>query len=412
MRRLKIIASAYACEPGRGSEPGIGWNVVRELALRHEVWVITRRNNRADIEAALRAEPGLSLHLVPFDLPAWSRWWKRGRRGLMLYYYLWQIGAYLLARSLHRKHLFDLAHHVTFGRYWNPSFLPLLRLPFVWGPVGGGESAPASFRRSFSARGRLYEFARDLARRAGEHDPFVRLTARRCTVALATTVETEKRLHALGVERVVRLGNAALSEADLDALHATPPPPASPVRFLSIGRLLHWKGFDLGLRAFAAASLPPDAEYWIVGDGPEADALHALSLQLGIAHRARFLGGLSREQTLATLADCHVLVHPSLHDSGGWVCVEALAAGRPVLCLDLGGPALVVDPAVGVRIPASSPEAATGALAEAMSAMARDAPRRAALGRDAGAAARDRLTWSARGETISREYERIARAIV
>lgn len=52
-RRLKIFISAYACEPEKGSEPGIGWNVVNELAKYHEVHVLTRANNLDSIKAAL-----------------------------------------------------------------------------------------------------------------------------------------------------------------------------------------------------------------------------------------------------------------------------------------------------------------------------------------------------------------------
>ena len=50
---MKILVSAYACEPGKGSEPGAGWLWARAAARRHEVWVLTRANNREAIEAAL-----------------------------------------------------------------------------------------------------------------------------------------------------------------------------------------------------------------------------------------------------------------------------------------------------------------------------------------------------------------------
>ena len=55
---------------------------------------------------------------------------------------------------------FQVVHHVTFVNYWMPTFLALLPAPFVWGPVGGGESAPRSFLSSFSWRGRIHELLR------------------------------------------------------------------------------------------------------------------------------------------------------------------------------------------------------------------------------------------------------------
>ena len=154
---MKVLLSAYACEPGKGSEPGVGWNWVRQIARFAEVWVITRANNRPVIEQALEREPLPNVHWVYFDLPRWARFWKKGQHGVHLYYYLWQIGIYFLAKRLHREVGFDLVHHVTFVNYWMPSFLSLLPPPFVWGPVGGGESAPKAFYRTFSWRGRLYE---------------------------------------------------------------------------------------------------------------------------------------------------------------------------------------------------------------------------------------------------------------
>src|ERR1700686_5022098 len=51
---LRILLSAYACEPGKGSEPGVGWHWAVEMArLGHRVTVLTRQNNRAGIELAL-----------------------------------------------------------------------------------------------------------------------------------------------------------------------------------------------------------------------------------------------------------------------------------------------------------------------------------------------------------------------
>ena len=52
-KKLKILISAYACEPDKGSEPGVGWNWAKQISRFHEVWVITRKNNRPSIEKEL-----------------------------------------------------------------------------------------------------------------------------------------------------------------------------------------------------------------------------------------------------------------------------------------------------------------------------------------------------------------------
>src|SRR5207302_2919126 len=129
---VNVLISAYACRPDRGSEPGVGWNVVRQIARAHDVWVLTRAANRSSIESFLAREPLPRARFVYLDLPRWARFWKQGRRGLRLYYYLWQLMAYRAGRRLHRAVAFDVVHHVTLVSYWMPSFLALLPLPFVW----------------------------------------------------------------------------------------------------------------------------------------------------------------------------------------------------------------------------------------------------------------------------------------
>jgi hypothetical protein len=100
---VKILAFAYACEPAEGSEPGAGWMWARMLSRYGDTWVITRANNRERIESAIGNIPERErLHLVYVDLPSWARFWKRGSRGLRLYYLLWQFAALRVGRRLHR----------------------------------------------------------------------------------------------------------------------------------------------------------------------------------------------------------------------------------------------------------------------------------------------------------------------
>jgi glycosyltransferase involved in cell wall biosynthesis len=403
---MKILVSAYACEPGKGSEPAVGWNWIIQIARFHEVWAITRSSNRRAIELHLADKPMGNVHWVYFDLPAWARFWKRGQRGVYLYYFIWQTAAYFLARRMHRRVSFDLVHHVTFVNYWLGSLLPFLPAPFVWGPVGGGESCPKAFLASFGIRGRLYELLRSAARWLGEHNPAMRLVAERVRVAVAATGETAGRLERLACRRVVMLSQVGLSREEIAALGIPSPQGDDAFRLASIGRFLPWKGFHLGLMAFAKIREEyPDSEYHLIGDGPQRPALERLAARLGVAERVRFWGLLPRGQVLAKLAACSVLVHPSLHDSGGWVCLEAMAAGLPVVCLDLGGPARLVTRETGFIIAALTPEQVVGDIAEVLAALALD-PR---LGSRLGEAGRKRMEqyfdWDIKGDQMQRIYE-------
>jgi glycosyltransferase involved in cell wall biosynthesis len=402
---MNILVSAYACEPGKGSEPGVGWNWVKQIARFHEVWVITRANNEPSIRKEIENNPMPNVHWIFYDLPRGLRFWKKGERGLRPYYYLWQFGIYLKAKRLMREVNFDVVHHLTFVNYWLPSFLALLPLPFVWGPVGGGESAPRKFRAAFSRRGRFYERARDLARSIARWDPFVHQTARRAKLGLATTRDTEEKMRALGCRNVILYSEAGLSEEDIVRLAALSQHRDGPFRIVSIGRLLHWKGFDLGVRAFArVAKELANAEYWIIGDGPERMRLWELARELGVEERVFFWGPLSRQITLDRLLDCDVLLHPSLHDSGGWVCLESMAAGCPVVCLDLGGPAVQVNEQTGIKVIAKSPEQAVGDIADALVRLGRDPELRVRLSLAGRQRVKEVFSWNRKGEWMNEAY--------
>ncbi|MEM6256428.1 MAG: glycosyltransferase [Cyanobacteria bacterium P01_D01_bin.156] len=404
---MKVLLSAYACEAGRGSEPGVGWNTAWEAAKHHEVWVLTRPDDGKDAnDDFLEKNSNPNLHFVYFTLPIFGGFWKLGSIAFVLHYYLWQIQAYFVARRLHNEIGFDVAHHVTFVRYSSPSFISLLPIPFVWGTVGGAEEAPKSFFQDFSTRAKIYEFLRWIAHKVGERDPFACMTARRSAVVQVTTEDTARQVKKMGAQEVAIVPEASLPLEDIERLSQCPPPEGETIKFISMGRLLHWKGFYLGIRAFAQADLP-NAEYWILGDGIERENFEQLAQHLSVSDRVHFFGNLSRTKTLERLGQSHVLVHPSLHDSGGWVCLEGMGAARPILCLDLGGPGVQVDDETGIKIPGHNPEQVVQELALAMRRLANDAELRQRLGAAGRYKMKTQFNWEAKGKQISSLYEEL-----
>lgn len=120
---MKILLSAYACEPDKGSEPGLGWSWALELAsLGNEVWVVTRANNRKALESVkLEEHVSRKLRFVYVDLPYNLRRLKRLRGGIYPYYLLWQWKALEAAREIHETEKFEVVQHVTFVSARQPS---------------------------------------------------------------------------------------------------------------------------------------------------------------------------------------------------------------------------------------------------------------------------------------------------
>lgn len=178
---------------------------------------------------------------------------------------------------------------------------------------------------------------------------------------------------------------------------------------ISIGRLLQWKGFHWGLQAFARFQHAcPESEYWVVSSGPEAGALKQLAADLGIARRVTFWGRLpALTDVYNKLAQADVLVHPAVHEAFGNVCLEALAAGRPVICLDAGGPGLQVTEDCGFKAPVGSLEQVLEVMADAMGKLYRDLEMRRRMGVAARERARTQFHWARKAERMNALYETV-----
>jgi glycosyltransferase involved in cell wall biosynthesis len=402
-----VLLSAFAFAPGRGSEAGVGWNAAGALARHHDVWVLTEGGARPLVEARLRESPVHGLSVSFLDLPGPVRRRELDDRRIDPRYPRWQRAALAEARRLHAEVGFDVVHHLTPGRYWPPSSLWKLKVPFVLGPVGGGETAPRAFRPDYGRRGWVYEAARDARRWLREHDPRVRRMVRRAAACLTATDETTVRLQALGARRIVRVpGQAGLSADDLALFeHLAVRDPATP-RFVAVSHLTHGKGIPLAIRALAASDLR-DATLDVIGDGPERERLEAEAEALGVGDRVRLLGVLPRTEALARLARATALVHPALHDFSPLAVLEAMGLGKPVLALRLNGPATQVSAETGITVPAPDPETAVHRLAEGMRSLSRDPALRQRLGIAALAQANTEYTWAHKAELFSRVYRQV-----
>lgn len=351
IRPLKVLLSAYACEPDRGSEPGVGWNWMLALLRRgHQVWVITRANNRDRIEKAC-AERGLplgtQLHFVYYDLPRWASWWKRSGTGVHLYYALWQRAIYPLALREHRMHRFDLVHHLTFGTWRQASHLHKLGVPFIFGPVGGGEEAPWPLVRTLPMYDRLLEVARVLLNRLALLNPQLRACIREATLVAARTPETARWLRRFGTDCIVAPDIGVESDG---AVHTHEMHHGS-LRCIYAGRLLGWKGVHLAIEAVRKARQRGAAvELTIVGRGPLRNTLEECAAVLAEDDTIHFVDWLDQGQLFEAYRRHDVLLFPSLHDSGGSVVLEAMAHGLPVVCLKLGGPGVIVDSTCGAAV--------------------------------------------------------------
>jgi len=360
---VKILISAYNCSPYEGSEPGIGWHTAWSLALHHDVLVLTQSLYREPIERFMAmCGENRKIEFVYLQLPFGGK--ERFRRKVrQIYYPLWQAASSRIIRKLVRERHVDLAHHLVWGRVWMASGILGAKglVPLVWGPVGAIEKTPNAFLKGMGFMERFRNFVVSMTLRSKQVDRMVRAA----DLVLASSRETHAYLKGKGARDVRLMSNSGISQADADYLSGLASPPENDFVFLAMGRLLPWKGCQYALEAFARTD-DPRARFLFLGEGPMRRKLERLAEQLGVSERVSFLGSLPRDKALDVLAGANVLVHPSLHDSGGLVCAEAMAAGRPVICLNMGGPPLQVGKEGGIVIEADNPVEAIRGIEAAM----------------------------------------------
>lgn len=404
-RPLRALISAFACEPGRGSEPGVGWEVVRALAPHHRLTVVTRTRYRAPIEAQVAAEGGplADVAFVYLDTALPEAWLDRRGWGENVVYLAWQRALHAWARSAHAREPFDVAHHLTFVRYWMaPGVAGVPGLPTVIGPVGGADSCPPELRPSLSDRGRRSERARDAVRRLFEAAPGLRRALSGSAVAFATTPATEAALRRLGARDVRPSMEVHVWPEAITAPRAAPPNEAPLV--MGVGRLIEWKAYHLALEAWARSGLP--GRFELFGTGPSLPRLQELAARLGVADRVTFHGHAPRATVLAALESARLMVHPSTHDSGGWAVLEALQHGLPVVCWDHAGPGRQVDASCGAAVPIDPAglDASLDAMAAALARLGRDDDAWRAASAGAVARVGERFTWPDHAARLGAAY--------
>jgi glycosyltransferase involved in cell wall biosynthesis len=353
MTAKRILLSAHSCAPSVGSEPGIGWNWAQAIAAEgHRVTVITRAVNRARIEALCRGEcrnPEFVFH----DLSPVTQKLYKLPLGNWIYYLLWQYTAAKRAVELHRAEKFDQVQHITWGSFRAPSFMGRLGIPFVFGPVGGGEDTPKLLRKGMGWRGRFWDFLRRLSNRLLALDPFMRCTFADASMVLAATRETLRQIPSAYRQKArVQPAAGVIPIAVQNRSSTRPLGPyqerRAALEILNVGRLVPYKGLHLALRALAALGEKRMAvRFTVIGSGYDAPRLKRMARRLNLGDCVRWIPWMPREDLLRTVSDFDLFLFPSLHDSGGMAVLEALSSGLPVVCLDLGGPSEFVDDTCG-----------------------------------------------------------------
>lgn len=395
MKRI-ILVSAYACEPLKGSEQAVGWNIVLQLAKKNIVHVITRANNERSIKENIPIEYKDNIFFHYYDTPKIFLKLKNKEKGVYLYYVLWQIGILGLAIKLNRKYKFNYIFHLTFGSVWLPTFLTFLRPKFIWGPLGGGEYIPKSFIKTLSLKGRILQYFRIVLSYLFYINPFFVYTIYKSSCILCRTDDTMQIFPKNIQKKCLILTDGAIEEnifkyKKIDSAD-------SEVKLVVTSRLIHTKNISTIIKAISLIPSKYDFSLKIVGSGPEKSNIIKLINILGISQRIELIDRVERDQVLEILSESDIYLFASLKEACNLSLLEAMAVGLPVICLNWSGMAISTNDSCAIRLPVTNPEQMPKDMAEAIVKLVENPELRRQMGENGRKRIQTVFNWEAKGQ--------------
>ena len=407
---LRILLSAYQCGPGMGSVSQIGWEWYSRMSRLASVTLVTHVRNRECLQAAGAPLPGTEVIYIDTEWFAGilyrlaSRLFPKSEHAVFL---LSQVDFYyfdaVALRQLRKRHEeWDLTHAVTPVSPVAATRLHRLGIPLIVGPWNGGLESPHAFPELMQQDSAWVYHARNIAKVI---DLFLGCT-RKASLILSATRSTDKTLPK-DAPTLRMLENGV----DLDRFHASTwddfPSPTNPLKLLYVGRLLPFKGVSLLLEALARVGSEIPISLTIVGDGPIKGDLEHRTAELGLTEIVSFLGNRSLGQVAEQMRSSHVFCLPSIRESGGGVLLEAAASGLPIVAVNYGGPAEIVDEEVGHLVSADGPEELIAGLVETFRNISQNPEQWRQRGQNGRRRAEKEFGWEARMRHAVAIYRRI-----
>lgn len=361
----KILLSAFACEPGKGSEEGGGWNWAWELAnLGFDVYCITRSEGRQSIE---NIAPRPNLHFYYIDVPIVHRDLTKMGVFLYPYYLVWQYLAYKKAKKLHRSINFDVAHHVSWGSTQMGSWMYKLGIPFIFGPAGGGQHAPVAFKKYFGDKWAEEEQREKTGAILVKYNPACKTMLQKAYAVLVPNTDTMELVKSAGAKNCYLSFDAALPESFFPEIFKPKAPKPGELNLLWVGRFMPRKSALLTLDVMRELKeTHPQIKLTVVGYGENEERVKAFVSEHELQNTVTLTGRVPYQQVRDYYESHDVFFFTSLRDSGPAQVLEAFAFGMPIVTIMLHGQAILVNDETGIRCSVDTPEKTIAELKEAL----------------------------------------------
>lgn len=382
---MKLLISAYACRPNIGSEPAVGWSWIMQLCKYHDLFVLTNFTNQKYIQEYQEKNPHLFNNITfvyvrpSKKLTFWYKEWERLER---VYYCIWQRKAYQVARKLNKKEHFDCVQHLTYVTCIMPTYMHKLNIPFIYGPIAGGERIPSIIGYPMEKKDYLIELIRSLTLNI----PKISLNSQRAfkhAKKIIVVTESTKKLVPPKYHYKTQIHQAI----SIDDAFFEPKPNFNDkklnntCRILIAGRMLGWKGFELGITAAKIAlQKGADIDLTVLGSGSETHFIKLKDLSMPYLNdKIHFVSSVPYEEMKKFYDSFDLLLNCSLRDSGCLVVMESMSRGLPVICVNTGGPQVNTTSDTAIKIDPKPFQNMAEEIAQALIDLAEDSLKRYSL---------------------------------
>lgn len=376
LKLKKVLLSAYACSPFRGSEPGNGWSWATQLTQRgFDVYCFTNVEDKKEILEAVEKKGLPNLHFIFVELPYGLDKFllDTSSKKIYFHYLLWQKKAAKIALKMHKAAPFDIGHHVTFGSLQQGHFLwKLPGLKIIFGPVGGGQKALPVLKEYFGEAWKTEKIRNFLSNWAIRFNKNFKRSVLHSDFTLVTNTDTlnmAKTVKRCDPQKISFMPDTAVP-AIMENIPFQQREPGKKLKLLWVGRLLPRKGLNLVLEALSYVPAGVDYSLTIVGGGERFKNIDSWIKEFGVdASRLNILGQIPFVEVVEEYKKADVFIFCSLRDSFGAQFTEAMAFALPVITLNIHGAVVCVPENCGIKINPVSKEATLQGIADAIAKM-------------------------------------------
>lgn len=409
---LKVLINAYACSPGMGSEPGMAWNWVKNLAKFCELYIITEGEFREKIEAVVPTlEQGGNMHFYynPVSDEIRKMCWNQGDWRFYKYYRQWQWKTYLMAKDICEKEKIDVLHQLNMIGFREPGYLWKLSkengVPFVWGPIGGLKQFPTAYLKGSGLKMQLFMRLKNFLNIWQlKHEKRVDEALKTAKLLMSSIPDSYRALKKYkGLESMVIPETGCFLSEDISTSRFD----TEEFHIMWVGKFDFRKQLPLALQAVALAK-NPKLKLDVYGSGSvgQVEMAKRMGEELGISQQVIWYGNQKNDVVMEAMRKAQLFFFTSVNEDTSTVVLEAVSNRLPVVCFDACGMSAVIDASVGRKIALSQPSQSAHDFARILNELEGNR----ALLKQLSENCRQRqmeLSWEVKARKVVEEYKRI-----